>query len=559
MVEPVGSMLGYQILIKGEAHHPGQLRAWELPSGLAAVTEDPEVVLERRLTPFTLDSIVRLAGHATAAQLWRNEEFAQAVSAAGEDPRLIFSPFLMRRFVREAILRRALPDQAHREMLPSDLKAAEDAVWQSFSPEDLAVAKTRGADGWPLFLRMLQAQYPDQLAYSRYKFETALALDTIEQAQAADLDLGEVYRSAYGCTFEDISFISATLSAVAGFAGKVVFDPAETDLGVKGISGDTLRAYWRHCAITYEKFAQEADAPGVSVEGYDTYALSPTVKWPLVILSDGMMVPPIAGDLLNRGARGFVIDSLQAIRNKEDLGRFNLARGRAFERYVGDTLSAMDGVGTVCHADDMFKSGTRHCDWICREGKNVTLIETKSIWFSLGSDMTKTRAQLKTEIAKEGSIADAVEQLESSARAIRDQETELPKNANLMGLIVVSGHQVGLNAPLFYELVDEVHHERGLPKRIIKYQIANDEGFTKLARRFRHGGSLSKYLSAKWQSPDRKHDDLHFAADVLPEDLPPHPLADQHDQQFMDMLASYDKDLEQHLLQMRALRSDSDS
>ena len=174
MAEPVGSVLGYEILLKGEAQHPSKLRSWELPGGLSVATDDVEGVLDRRLTPFKLDSIVALVGRLTALRLWSYAEFSETVSRVGYDPQLTFSPFLLRRVVREAITRRPVPDGSRRAIRPSELKAAEDAAWEWFPPRDRE-ART-SVDAVLLFLRMLQAQYHDQLGFSHYVRETAIAL-----------------------------------------------------------------------------------------------------------------------------------------------------------------------------------------------------------------------------------------------------------------------------------------------------------------------------------------------------------------------------------------------
>ena len=60
--------------------------------------------------------------------------------------------------------------------------------------------------------------------------------------------------------------------------------------------------------MTYGAYRERLDDPKVSFPGYEAYGLSPLVKWPLLVQSDGNAVAPIAGDLLRRGPRGFEVD-----------------------------------------------------------------------------------------------------------------------------------------------------------------------------------------------------------------------------------------------------------
>ena len=548
MTTPVGRWLGYDIIV-GDDVPAGAYQTWELPGGLSIATEASERALGHLLRPFTLDSIVGLTGQLTAARLWRAREFAEAISLPGVDPRITFSPFLLRRLLREAIVSRELPDESRRVIRPSQLMTAERALFEQIAPADRSALTDSQVES--LFLRLIQAQYQDQLGLLQYKMELSRTLATIEEAQKMNLDLAAVYRSAYGLTYEEMVFLALVLCATLASHPRALFDPAIVDLQEMAISGDVVRSFWDHCAITYREFACQAQSDRVTIPGYELYGLSPTVKWPLMITDSGPTLAPIAGDLLHRANRGFVIDSLQAIGDDSTgRGRFNVARGRAFEAYVGRTLHAMIGAGDVSHADKMFDGG--HCDWVCQEERRVTLVEAKTIWFDLGSEMTKERDRLKRELSKGGSIVDAVQQLDASAQAIRRGETPIPKSTNLMGLIVVGGHEVGLNAQMMNEIVLEVLEERGAPQPIIKYQVANDEGFAYLARRFRNGGSLCEFLYRKHKSPAIRQNELHLADNTGSEDLPAHPLEAEHDLRFLEVIGRFSEPLAEHFLERRA-------
>ncbi len=556
MADPVGSVLGYDILLKGEAEHPRQLRAWELPGGLSVATDDAEAVLDHRLTPFTLDSIVALVGQLTAMWLWSYGEFSEALSGSGHDPRLTLSPFLLRRVVREAITRRPVPDGSHRAIGLPELKAAEDAAWEWFPPRD---RETRtSADAVLLFLRMLQAQYHDQLGFSNYVRETAIALHTIDEARARGLDLSSHYRETYGCTFEDITVLSLTLSSAIATNPGITFSPSAVDLSFMNIPDEVVRAYWTHCASSYGEFKERASSPEVSMPGYETYTLSPTIKWPLIVGDDGLTRVPIASDLLHRPARGFEIDSWRAIgSDSAKKGLLDNARGRTFERYVGLTLSAMGAAGAVTHADELFDG--KHCDYVCQEGKSVTLVEAKLSWFSIGAGITKERDRLKQVLAREGGVADAVEQLDSSARAIRRGESGVHKGANLIGLIVVNGHEVGLNAQVFRDLVEEILEERGASPPIIKYMIANADAFADLAGRLRSGGSLYDFLRRRWDSPRQREYDLHLKPGEVIGESRFHPLWEEHARRLGELVSGYHPELGARLFQNQGAEDETHS
>jgi hypothetical protein len=293
--------------------------------------------------------------------------------------------------------------------------------------------------------------------------------------------------------------------------------------------------------MDYEAYKRRASNRAVAIPGYEPYALSPLIKWPLLVRSDGNAVAPVAGDILHRGWRGFERDSLEAIEAVEPLARgvFFGALGRAYEEYIGHSLSAAPGSGDVKHGSEMLPRKTKKCDWVCISERECVLVEVKAVKFAFEASMTKTRESLKAELSKAGGLADGVVQLNESARAIRDGKTPIPKRSYLSGLLVVRGDQVGLNSPMIRGLLDEIVVERGYPPPIIKYQLTNDVGFTYLARLLHQGNRLGSFLQRKMKHAVFQHDDMHFAVLRESETLPPHPLADKHQEQLDDLFVQY--------------------
>ena len=543
MVEPVGSLYGYKIVLRGMRDIPGVPRARRLPSGLVAVTGDRDAIVNAQLAPFSLDSIVSLTASVTAARLTRYEKFAEGVAQYGWDPQVTFLPFTLRRLVLEAIRRRPLPDVATRSIAVRDLLRAEEAVWDHLPAVDLAAGKSQD-EIQALALRTLQAQYSDQLGYVYYQQELSLALDTVGEAKRLGCDLDGMFRMSYGLTFSDMAFASFALFSTVAAKSPAQFDLGEVNKSgdIKGLTPDIITAFWGHCAATYEAFQAHAQSPAVRAVGYEAYAMSPSVHWPLTIRNDGLAVAPIAADLLNRPIHGFVVDALQAIDRCDPMkrGSFNLASGRAFERYVGRTLEATEGAGTVLAADDVFSKRTKHCDRVCVDGRRVLLVEAKAPWFHLRADMTKERSALKAELARDGSLAGAIEQLDESAIVIRSRKTDLPKNAHLMGLLVVKGDEVGLNSPYVAELLSEILAERGRAKPIIKIQIVNDVGFSSLAQLHATDGSMWKFVRDKHEDDAHRYNEMHFQVEEASQVLPDHPLAQSFEERFVEMASRYD-------------------
>lgn len=546
MARPVGSFLGFDILLAGTQGPLDVPRQWSLPDGLSVVTADREAVLLARLRPFSLDSIVTLAARLTTARLADPDRLRAEIASSGWEPDITFMPFTLRRIVVDAIRDRELPDGADRHMTIGDMKAAEEVSLDIVPTADRKKQKSKD-DIQAMALRVLQAQYVDQLGYQQFQQEVALALETIERSRDLGLDLDELFKAEYGCTFKEIAFVTFAVWSAAAAQRDAPFNARDLNRGnaIPALQQEVINAVWRHCVAGYEKFKWEAASPSVNVEGYEHYGLSPTLLWPLIERTDGNAVAPSAVDLLHRAPRGFPLDARKAIdRGCPDAwGIFNQAAGAAFEAYVGDSLRATQGAGEVLHGSGVFPAGEKQCDWVCREQRSATLVEVKSIWFRFEASMTKERTRLKAELAKDGGLADALVQLDDSARAVRGRRTQLPKNLSLHGLVVVRGEQVGLNSPYIRDLLAEILEERGRPKAIIKYQMANDLGFSHLVRHHSGGGSLGKFLRDKMSHPIHIHDDVHFAVERASDKLPPHPLSDRHSKLFDTLIAPYDPEV----------------
>ncbi len=532
MRKAVGSLYGYQILLAGTRGPMDRLRQVSLPEGFVIVTSDPAKAVEAQLRPYTLDSIATALAQVSVRSFDKKEEFRKAVEGRGWDADITFRPVTLRRLMDAAVRGRGLPDKATRPVTLEALKAAEDGLHDVLPRADAEANKTE-AEISAMGLRALQVQFADQLGYYQYHQEVAVCLDTVAIAREGGLDLDDVFRTAYGCSFGDIAFVTFAMFAEAAAALDVAqFNSRDLNKSrqIRNLADSTVEAVWDHCVMTYEQYKNSLDDPGVVVPGYEAYALSPLVKWPLVVRSDGNAVAPIAGDLLHRGPRVFEVDALQALTKvrAERVGTFSRALGETYERYVGESLERSKCAGEVRHGSTVFRGDKRYCDWVCIAGREVVLVEVKSVWFHLKTNVTKEWERLKRELSRDGNLADALIQLDEAARAIRERKTPLAKNAHLAGLIVVRGEQVGLNSPYIREVIEEVVAERGREPPIVKYQLTNDLGFSHIVKMMFAGrDSLGRFLRKKMRDEIHVYDDMHFAVERVCKTLPEHPLIDK--------------------------------
>ena len=531
--KPVGSLFGYEILLAGTEGAANRSRQWRLPNGMTLVTKDASKVLEAYLREFSLDSVSTLMSIVTTIRLTDFDNFAERLRARGLDEYINFRPVTLRQLMDASIRGRTLPDTAKASITDRALLEAEQIVHDVVPVADTRVRET-DQDVLAVALRLLQFQYPDQIGYQSYYQDAAICLGIIEKAKTKGMDLDSLFGAAYGCTFADTLFMSfAILAHLAAKPGSR-FNPHDFNKNgqLQGLPPETVRAFWNHCSMTYDEYKQRLDGPTVSVPDYEPYALSPLVKWPLVVQSDGNGVPPIINDLVHRACRVFHIDSLQAIEKHcpESEGVYLDALGEVYERYVGDSLMRAGHGHEVAHGSEIFGTAGKHCDWVVTEGRQVTLIEVKAISVQFDASMTKERGRLKRALGRDGSLADALIQLDESARAIRFRTTRVPKNSHLLGLIVARGDQVGLNSPFVRGLLEEILTERGRKPPIVRYQLTNDLGFSHLARAMSGGESLGRLLHKKCRDDIHRYDDMHFALEVEGQTLPGHPLADDHHQ-----------------------------
>lgn len=195
--QPVGSLYGYQLLVsQAEFENPFEVHRWKVPAGLLE-TDDPEAVFVAR-TSFSLDSIVSMVAQITAIRERDRSSFESMILKDGLDPRLAFVRFLLRRLVTTAIARRVLPDPFTDSVPTGWLLKGEQVLL------DVAAVRDRNAnerDKWSIHsmgMRVMQAQYHDQLDYFDYKRELWLTRRIVSRATDLGVNVEEAYRQLLG-------------------------------------------------------------------------------------------------------------------------------------------------------------------------------------------------------------------------------------------------------------------------------------------------------------------------------------------------------------------------
>ena len=300
-----GEILGKHIIAYGEREDPFKRQRWRIPGG-SLVTSDPAEVFRARVEPFSLDSIVSVAATITRMRGRDESGFVEMLHDAG-DTRATFHPSIVRRVVTRAIVERELPDTAKRTITAAEFRSAEGVLMDIGASADRPPDDADPFDIWPALMRSVQHYTHDQLGYGTYERELWLNRQVVARASEHGVDLDDAYRRKFGLTYSELAVLSfAAYAEVMSEESTGVLDRDGWDLGEElSMDPDTINAFFDATGLDYRGFKQWATNPNVVEEGFEAYALSPVVRWPLITRSDGRYVAPVARDLLERPTRGF--------------------------------------------------------------------------------------------------------------------------------------------------------------------------------------------------------------------------------------------------------------
>ena len=522
-----GEILGKPIIVYGEREDPFKRQRWPIPGG-SLVTADPAEVLRARVEPFSLDSIVSAAAMITRMRGRDESGFVKMLHDAGET-RATFHPSIVRRVVTQAIVERELPDTAERTITAAEFRSAEQVLMDIGAAADRLPDDADPLDIWAALMRLFQHYTHDQLGYGTYVRELWLNRRVVARASQLGVDLEDAYRTKFGLTYSELAVLSfAACADVMSEESTGVLDRDGWGAGeALAIDPDTINAFFDATSLDYCSFKQWATNPSVVEEGFEAYALSPMIRWPLITRSDGRYVAPVARDLLERPTRGFPIDVRQVVQSPEEYEVVKQVMSSTYEEYVEELLHTALPQATVHRGSDVLPSDRLNCDFVCVEGKLITLVEVKAVHIRLKTDMTKDLDLLHDEFKDKG-IGKGLAQIAESARAIRDRATGFAKNSILTGLLVVRGEQVFLNSREVRSLIEDLAAAEVECPFPVKYQVLNDEGLTVLGCIVAAEGGLGRTVRKKLDnSADLQKDFEDFAVQRVNADSPAPPLSEQ--------------------------------
>lgn len=536
MPQVAGTLLGYPIVLMGRAGTPAEPLRWTLPSGLSVVTADRSRILDEWSAHWSLDSLVHACAQVSAIRLVRWDRFETLVRSDGLDPLLAFHPWALRYLITRAITKRDLPDSQQRTVTGRGLLQIEEHVRDA--------AFTGGKRQTPddiqrLVLQTLQTQYMDQFEVNSLPLFVERVSAIRRSCLVLGLDLNERMRATHGFTFDEAVMISFAMVAeiASGRPGRFAPQTLNAAGTLQNISQEAIDRYLSHISISFTDFKQAALNPLVRSLDDDYFSLSPTIRWPLIVRDGGFLTPPIASDLLFRPCRGFRSDALSSLSVSEQKV-FHSAVGSAHEQSVGEALRAARPDADVRPASEVFRSKAKKCDWVVVEGNWVTLIETKAHWTPLQVSLGKSREALRADLASPSGLADAVVQLDESAREIREGRTVLPKGSTVNGLVVLAYDQVGLNSPYVTELLEEILRDRGQLQRRVPIQHCNEDGFLELVHLYAAGKHLGKFLRSKDQNPRHRIEEMPFSVRRVTDQVT-HPLVGRWLDDFTELMRHF--------------------
>ena len=219
-----------------------------------------------------------------------------------------------------AITERELPDTAKQRITAAEFRSAEAVLMDIGAAADRLPDDADPLDIWSALMRIVQHSAHDQLGYRAYVRELWLNRRVVARASELGVDLEEAYRRKLGLTYSELAALSiAAYAEVISENSNGVLDRDRWDLGAAlSIDSEAVAAFFDAASLDYAGFKAWATNSGVVEEGFEAYALSPVVRWPLIERSDGRYVAPVARDLLERPTRGVPINVQQVVQSRDE-------------------------------------------------------------------------------------------------------------------------------------------------------------------------------------------------------------------------------------------------
>ena len=506
------------------------------PAQEVDISKDPHGQLRDLLAEYKIGAIADTIALVTAARKQDRNKFERILKRHDWDPRIRFMPSRLRRLLTFAIADLEIDDDGADKCPPSVLADAESLMSHIDSEREQLRGKTVES-----VRRAKQSQTHEQLDHSYFRMDLLLKLNAMEKAAERSVDVNDAFREKFKLSYHDLVFYCFAFYAL------VISKPGErlqpTAMNVEKplrMDPEQRAVFLEFCSLTYEELSERAKVKAVRPEGYEQYALSPLVRWPMLKHTDGIVTIPIATDILDRAISNFHVD-IDCCLSRRQLSQFRDVWGSVFEDYVRQSLNPLQG--TLLEGKDILPATRKNCDFLWQnDGADVggyTLIEAKVASWPLRASLTQTDTELRKAFDQDGGIVDGIVQLESSSDAIRLGETDLNKSIPLTGLLVVSGERFDLNSAHLRELVKPLVRRRIGRGPKLPYHVVSQVDFYYLVQAIAGGGNLNIYLKEKYENKIDRFSSVYDTLNIYFDQMGPHPLDNEYRRKFDELLRGY--------------------
>lgn len=500
------------------------------------ISADPHGQLYDLLKEYKLSAIADSIASVTALRQRDKAEFDKTLRRCGWDHRTRLVPSFLRRLLTFAIADLGIDEDGRDECPPPVLADAESLMFYIDNKDPLVPGY-----GYEEARRLRQSQTHQQLDQSYWQMDLLLKLDAVRRAAEKGIDIDLAFHDRFRLSYQDLVFYCfACLALAMQYPGKR-WDPAELTFNqFLPVSSEQTTAFLKLCSLTYEELRDKAKDKAVRFDGYEQYALSPFVRWPILENPDGTITFPIASDVIDRAITNFHVDVGKTLSGRE-LSKFREIWGLVFEDHVRQSLRPLGG--RLLEGKEIFSTTRKNCDFLWQDedtdADGYTLIEAKTASWKQRVYQKQTDAELRDAFDEPGGIADGIAQLESSRDAIRLGETKLAKRVPLTGLLVVTEERFDLNTARLRELLAPLVRRRigRLPK--LTYHVVSQIELYHLVTMIAGGGKLGEYLKSKYENREDRFAAIFDTLGKYFDEGGPHPLDREYQQGFDELLRSY--------------------
>ncbi len=356
-------------------------------------------------------------------------------------------------------------------------------------------------DAAAAMLRLANQQFGDfEGARSLYARAYLLFRECCREGEArVGKTIDEILFDTTGLDTEKILFLPLGLYAVLGKTkGGWRIDPnvMTNSPDFPGITGKDVQNLFDWLSIDYEGLRKARREPKVGAEeGYEPYNFNPLVKHPIVRTPDGYYVIPVIHYLFRRVTVGLFYDLVRSA----DQGRAGDILGHAFESYVRRLIEDLPRHGRLL-PEQTYGGGRTTCEWILDEPEGVVIIECKRISLRQRAKTTGNKNDVKSDLAREGGVADGIAKMAETAQAIRQGLLKgVSPDRRILPLLITFDQFFLANSLPTRKMLKEVWDEQSadVPQEF-PYQICSISDFEELCSMLSAaGGSIASALISK--------------------------------------------------------------